>query len=214
MSDHSLELIRMVQRFNGDGFRVILVATRDISIGHTQDDNFHGLDIDLTAEGLLTFLDPLKDDAQASVVRLRELGVDTRILTGDNLGVAMKICSELKLVEQMDEVFSQAITEPELAKLEDTETFHKTIKHCKVFAKLTPIQKGQVIDSLKGQGEVVGMLGDGINDSLALRKADAGISVHKATNVAKDSADVVLTSKDLAVITDCFLIGRIIQGNT
>jgi Mg2+-importing ATPase len=125
----------------------------------------------------------------------------------------LKICRDLNLVQQTDEV-SEAITGAELAKLEDTDDFHKTIKHCKVFAKLTPIQKGQVIDSLKLQGEVVGMLGDGINDAIALRKADAGISVHTATNVAKDSADILLMDKNLSIIIYCVVIGRTTQGNT
>ena len=116
----------------------------------------------------------------------------------------------------MDEAFPQAVTGSELSALEETDMgdFHQTIKHCKLFAKLTPIQKGQVIDSLKLQGEVVGMLGDGINDAVALRKADAGISVHTATNVAKDSADILLVDKNLSIITDCVVIGRVTQGNT
>lgn len=213
---HRLDLSTRVEELNANGYRVILVATRDVSTSHRDDENFNfqGLDTDLTAEGLLTFLDPLKDDAQYSVARLQQLGVDTRILTGDNLGVALKICRDLKFVQQTDEVFPQAVTGSELSKLEETDEFHKTIKHCKVFAKLTPIQKGQVIDSLKLQGEVVGMLGDGINDAVALRKADAGISVHTATNVAKDSADILLTDKNLSVIVDCVLLGRITQGNT
>lgn len=108
---------------------------------------------------------------------MQELGIDTRVLTGDNLFVALKVCKDLNIVQEIDEEHSQAITGPELAKLTDSSEFHQTIKHCKVFAKLTPIQKGQVIDSLRSQGEVVGMLGDGINDAVALRKADAGISV-------------------------------------
>jgi Mg2+-importing ATPase len=125
----------------------------------------------------------------------------------------LKICRDLNLVQQTDEV-PEAIIGAELAKLEDTDDFHKTIKHCKVFTKLTPIQKGQVIDSLKLQGEVVGMLGDGINDGIALRKADAGISVHTATDVAKDAADILLIDKNLSMIIDCVVIGRTAQGNT
>ena len=79
---HYLDLRRRVQRFNANGYRVVLVATRDISKSYGDDAfDFHGLDTDLTAEGLLTFLDPLKDDAKASVARLQGLSVDTRILT-------------------------------------------------------------------------------------------------------------------------------------
>lgn len=83
INEKRLDLMRRVRRFNADGYRVILVATRDISKSYRDDDafNFQGLDTDLTVEGLLTFLDPLKDDAKSSVARLQELGVDTRILT-------------------------------------------------------------------------------------------------------------------------------------
>jgi len=128
----------------------------------------------------------------------------------------LKICYNLNLIQEMDEDFPRAITGSELAKLEvaDMGDFHQTIKHYKVFAKLTPIKKGQVIDGLKLQVEVVGMLGDGVNNAIALRKADAGISVHTATNVAKDSADILLMDKSLFIITECVVVGRIIQGNT
>lgn len=98
--------------------------------------------------------------------------------------------------------------------LEKTDDFHKSFEYGKAFAKPAPIQKGQIFDNLKAQGEVVGMLGDGINDAVAIRKADAGISVNAATNVAKASADIILVNKDLSIIIDCVVIGRAAQGNT
>ena len=113
----------------------------------------------------------------------------------------------------MEEGEIQAITGPELARVEDPIAFGHLVKHCKVFAKLTPTQKGQVVMSLKGQGEVVGMLGDGINDCVALRFADAGISVDSGMNVAKDCADIILTQKELSIIVDCVITGRITHGN-
>jgi P-type Mg2+ transporter len=108
----------------------------------------------------------------------------------------------------------QAITGSDLAKLEDTDEFHHVVKHCKIFAKLTPSQKGQVVMSLKSQGEVVGMLADGINDCVALRVADTGISVNTGANVAKDCADVILTEKELSIIVNCVVTGRLTHGNT
>jgi Mg2+-importing ATPase len=200
--------------FNNDGFRVILVATRVVSEYELDDESFEDLDTRMTVEGLLTFLDPPKDDAKASIQQLQALGVDVRVLTGDNLGVALKVCRTLELVGEVDEGEIQAITGPELARIEDEKLFDRTVKHCKIFAKLTPSQKGQVIMSLKGQGEVVGMLGDGINDCVALRFADAGISVDSGMSVAKDCADIILTQKELSIIVDCVTYGRITQGNT
>lgn len=174
---------------------------------------FEGLDRDLIVEGLLTFLDPPKDDAKSSIEQLRRLGVDTRVLTGDNLDVAMHVCRSLEIVQELDEENTQAITGHDLAQL-DGEEFRRLVKHCKVFAKLTPNQKGQVVMCLREQGEVVGMLGDGINDCVAVRDADVGISVDTGANAAKACADVILTEKELSIIVDCVKTGRITQGNT
>jgi len=99
-------------------------------------------------------------------------------------------------VSHVDEEEVQAITETDLAALHGTEEFDRVVKSCKIFAKLTPSQKGQVIMNLRGAGEVVGMLGDGINDCVALRYADAGISVDTGTNVAKECADGKLSFSD------------------
>jgi P-type Mg2+ transporter len=208
------EFTQRVAAFNSDGYRVIVVATRHVLDHELVRDDYRGLDRNMTVEGLLTFLDPPKDDAKASIQRLQELGVDVRVLTGDNLGVALKVCRTLELVQEVAEEGMQTITGPDLASLEGTEEFDNMVKRCKIFAKLTPTQKGQVITSLKGMGEVVGMLGDGINDCVALRFADAGISVDSGMNVAKDCADVILTQKELSIIVDCVITGRITHGNT
>lgn len=208
------EFTQRVAAYNTDGYRVIVVARRDVPDHELAQDDFHGLDQDMTVEGFLTFLDPPKDDAKVSIERLQHLGVDVRILTGDNLGVALKVCRTLGIVQDVAEEGMQTITGPDLANLEDTDEFDTVVKRCKVFAKLTPNQKGRVVKSLKNGGEVVGMLGDGINDCVALRFADAGISVDSGMNVAKDCADVILTQKELSIIVDCVITGRITHGNT
>jgi Mg2+-importing ATPase len=208
------ELCKRAGAFNSEGYRAVLVASRVIEDNEMEGHpTFQGLDSDMVLEGILTFLDPPKDDAKVSLAQLQELGVDVRILTGDNLDVAMKVCRTLETVKEVDEENVLAINGQDLAKLEGEE-FDHLVKHCKVFAKLTPQQKGQVIMSLKKQGEIVGMLGDGINDCVALRDADAGISVDTGANASKDCADVVLTQKQLSIIVDCVRIGRITQGNT
>lgn len=213
--DRATDLNKRVGALNSDGYRVVLVASREVKeIINGEETNFDGYDDGMTVEGLLTFLDPPKDDAKASIARLQGLGVDVRVLTGDNIGVAMKVCRDLEIVKDYDDEHIQAITGPELARLEADE-FHDIVKHCKIFAKLTPNQKGEVISSLREKhGEVVGMLGDGINDCVALRFADAGISVDTGANVAKDCADVILTKKELSIIVDSVVVGRTTQGNT
>ncbi len=183
------QLMQRAAAFNGDGYRVIVVATKEIGQNDLEDKDFLGdLESDMTFEGLLTFLDPPKDDAAASIARLQALGVDVKVLTGDNLGVALKVCRTLNLVTELDEGGVQAITGPDLAMLQPDE-IKDVVKTCKVFAKLTPSQKAQVVTSLQNGGENVGMLGDGVNDCVALRFADVGISVDTGAAVAKSCAD-------------------------
>lgn len=185
------KLAQQVAYLNAEGYRVIVVATKELhNFAHTGDELFEDLESNMTLEGLLTFLDPPKDDAATAIARLQNLGVDVRILTGDTLGVAMKVCRALNIVTHVEGDEMQAITGPDLAKLEeDPEAFDRVVGSCKVFAKVTPGQKAQVVRSLKRSGHCVGMLGDGINDCIALRHADVGISVDSATGVAKDAAD-------------------------
>ncbi|KAE8448503.1 hypothetical protein EG329_009384 [Mollisiaceae sp. DMI_Dod_QoI] len=188
--------------------------TEEVSASKLQvDDNVAALDVDMVVEGFLTFLDPPKPDAKESIARLQDLGVDVRVLTGDNLAVATKVCRSLELIKHVDEEHIQAITGSDLAKLKGDE-YDKVVKHCKIFAKLTPSQKGEVIMSLKKQDGVVGMLGDGINDCVAPRFADVGISVDTGANVAKDCADVILTRKQFSIICEAVIIGRLTYGNT
>lgn len=208
-------LLKQVTGLNNDGHRVILVATKEINERQIRDeDALLDADSNMTVEGLLTFLDPPKEDAAPSIHRLQTLGVEVKVLTGDNLGVAMKVCRSLDLVQEAEEGTIQAIDGPDLAKLEGTEDYDEVLKTCQVFAKLTPKQKGEVVLRLKAMGKCVGFLGDGINDSVALRFADVGISVDTGANVAKECADVILTEKALGIIVDCVTTGRITHGNT
>lgn len=196
------------------GFRVLLVARREVSAADMEAaGSIEELESSMTLEGMLTFLDPVKDDALESVTRLRVAGVETKILTGDNMAVAINICQQIKLAGDLDSDDIEAITGPELALLEGEE-FDETIARCKVFAKLTPTQKGQVISHLKRAGHCVGMLGDGVNDCLAIRAADVGISVDSGSRAAKDAADVILTEKGLNIIADAVRIGRVTHGNS
>ncbi|KAM0518695.1 hypothetical protein ACHAP6_006675 [Verticillium nonalfalfae] len=197
------------------GYRVLMVATRQIpDFVHDDEDSFENIESNMTLEGMLTFLDPVKDDAAESVARLRASGVEVKILTGDNLGVAVNICQAINLVDMVDHDDLQAITGPELARLEGTDEYDEMVLKCKVFAKLTPMQKAQIVNRLKAAGNCVGMLGDGVNDCIALRAADVGVSVDSGTRAAKDSADVILTEKGLDIIADGVRVGRVTQGNS
>ncbi|KAL1998886.1 hypothetical protein VTN02DRAFT_5423 [Thermoascus thermophilus] len=208
-------LSQRCSRLNSQGYRVLLTAVKELRLPDLDDsERMEELESNMTVGGILTFLDPPKEDAALSISRLQDLGVDIRILTGDSLGTALKICQTLNIIQSVDSDDRQAITGPELARLEGTAEFADAVKSCKLFAKLTPIQKSQVVEILRGAGNCVGMLGDGINDCVALRAADVGISVDSAVTVAKDCADVILTEKALDIIVDCVTTGRVTHGNT
>jgi len=129
-----------------------------------------------------------------------------KVLTGDNLDVSLKVYHSLDLVTAIDNEHIQAINGPDISLLEDVD-FCKVIKHCKIFAKLTLTQKGQVITSLKCQNEIVDMLSDGINSCIALHTIACRISMDKGTNVAKDCPDIIFTENKLSIVTDSALIG-------
>ncbi|PHH88453.1 hypothetical protein CDD83_7518 [Cordyceps sp. RAO-2017] len=206
---------------NKDGYRVLLVAEKALSRAELDDvDGLHDLDSHMTLEGLLSFIDPPKEDAAESIAQLRDLGVQVKVLTGDSLPVALNVCQSLGLFgpgagdeAAGDDV--QAITGPQLAELEDApDAFDAMVRSCRVFAKLSPQQKALVVGSLRQAGHCVGMLGDGINDCMALRRADVGISVDSGASVAKDCADLILTEKGLGIIVSSVKTGRITHGNT
>ncbi|RSL42897.1 hypothetical protein CEP54_015307 [Fusarium duplospermum] len=146
--------------------------------------------------GAMTVLCSDKTGTKDAVARLTGLGVRVKVLTGDSLPDA------------------EAITGPDLAALEGSDEFDLAVERCAVFAKVTPKQKSMIVTSLQKAGHCVGMLGDGINDCIALRDADVGISVDSGAGVAKDCADLILTEKGLLIIVQSVTLGRITHGNT
>lgn len=215
---HRSTLKEQVRTLNAQGYRVLLVATKQLVQARLDtEDSFEDIETSMTAHGLLTFVDPPKPDAAESIRQLKTLGVDVKVLTGDNLAVALNVCRALELVQREDELDSdgpQAMTGSELANLPDGDEFDEAVASCKVFAKVSPDQKESIVASLKKKGHAVGMLGDGMNDCLALRKADVGISVDSAAGAAKDCADFILTEKGLGIIVESVTIGRITHANS
>lgn len=210
-----LRFLKQVHAYNDDGYRVLAVASRTLPKHHLNAKTEHDLERDMILEGILKFLDPPRDDAESAIAKLQELGVEVKILTGDSVRIALKLCRSLKIVS--DDVESmgslRAVTGPELAKLSPSD-FHAAVSEASVLAKLTPTQKGAVVRALKEGGRSVGMLGDGINDCIALSVADVGMTVNNAVSVAKDCADIILTEKRLRTVVSAICIGRTTHGNT
>ena len=194
----------MTRRLNEDGLRVLVVAIKQGNPGGRS----YGLadEAGLTAIGCLAFLDPPKDSAATAIAALREHGVAVKVITGDNEAVTRKICREVGL--EVNHSAQGRDIEP----LDDA-TLDALVARTVVFAKMSPLQKARVVRSLQRQGHTVGFLGDGINDAPALREADVGISVDSATDIAKESADIILLEKNLMVLEEGVIEGRITFGN-
>ncbi|POA72632.1 magnesium-translocating P-type ATPase [Pseudomonas sp. GW531-T4] len=199
-------LLELAEEYNRDGFRVLLVGTRDLAPGQTRQQYSASDERELIIEGFLTFLDPPKETAGPAIAALRENGVTVKVLTGDNPIVTAKICREVGL-----EV-GQPLLGRDIEHMDDA-VLARLVEERTVFAKLTPLQKSRVLKALQANGHTVGFLGDGINDAPALRDADVGISVDSGTDIAKESADIILLEKSLMVLEEGVIKGRETFGN-
>jgi P-type Mg2+ transporter len=195
---------RTVAGLFDDGLRVVAVAERsDMHQADPQPED----ERDLTLVGFLTFKDPPKDDAGTSVAKLNALGIQVKIITGDNGAVAARVCKDI------DVPLGAVLSGTDVDRLDD-DALSAAIPDTTVFARVSPEQKSRVIKVARRRGEDVAFLGDGVNDAIALHAADVGISVESATDVAKDAADIVLLDKDLGVLADGVREGRRIFANT
>ncbi|WP_236000065.1 magnesium-translocating P-type ATPase [Bradyrhizobium uaiense] len=189
---------------NSDGFRVVAVAYREMEPSKTaysvQDE------ADLTLLGYIAFLDPPKESAREAIATLARKGVQVKVLTGDNEIITRKICREVQLET------GEILLGSRIAQMSDAE-LAEVAGHTTVFAKLNPEQKERVVRALHAKGHVVGFLGDGINDSPALKAADVGISVDTAVDIAKESADIILLEKSLLVLQEGVTEGRKVFAN-
>jgi P-type Mg2+ transporter len=180
------------ESLSNDGFRVLAVATKELSgkqICSKEDER------QLVLKGYVAFLDPPKDTAGRAIEALHKHGVAVKILTGDNHLVSRKVCKDVGLSGD------PMLLGGDVEKMSDAELAEAAEKTT-LFARLSPAHKRRVIRVLRGKGHVVGFMGDGINDAPALRAADIGISVDTATDIAKESADLILIEKDLMPIFD------------
>jgi Mg2+-importing ATPase len=186
------------------GSRVVAVATRSApSLERLGPDDERELEL----AGFLLFLDPPKVSAKESLARLARLGIEVKVVTGDNPKVAEKVCESIGLGSV------GTLTGPEIERLDDR-ALADSLGRVTIFARVSPEQKARIIRAQRVTAHDIGFLGDGVNDALALHVADVGISVESAVDVAKDAADVVLLEKDLGVLANGVVEGRRIFSNT
>jgi P-type Mg2+ transporter len=187
------------QKLNSDGLRVIAVAYKVIP----PDQSHYAIadESNLILLGNIAFLDPPKDSAAQALRALKRNGVDVKILTGDNEIITRKICKDVGLPVQNVLLGSdiEALSDDALAEAAANTT---------IFAKFSPTQKAKIIQVLRQKGNIVGYMGDGINDAAALREADVGISVDTAADIAKEAADIILLEKNLLVLESGVTEGR------
>ena len=186
------------------GMQVIALAEKNKYPGS---ENFNSsYECEMTFVGFVGFLDPPKSGVKTILNKLKKVGVKTKILTGDNPYATKSICSLSGLND------SKILLGSDVDKMSDKE-LKEEIEHIDVFARLNPLQKERVVSLYKENGHVVGFMGDGVNDAPSLSKADIGISVNTATDIAKEASDIILLERNLNVIYDGIVEGRKVYGN-
>jgi Mg2+-importing ATPase len=192
------------EELSSDGFRTLGVAYRNIAA-----DSQFGKDQEsgMIFSGFLALFDPPKPNIINTIKNLKNLGVSLKVITGDNHLAAANLSRQVGLNN------AKILTGSELDQLSDTSLIKK-VGETEVFAEIEPNQKERIIIALKKAGNVVGYMGDGINDASAIHAADVGISVDSAVDVAKEAADIVLLEKDLSVLVQGVLEGRATFSNT
>lgn len=184
---------------NKDGLRVIAICKKNVT---SQNDFSVNDESNMILTGFIGFLDPPKESAAGAIKRMNEAGIRVIVLTGDNAEVTGCICKKVGIKT------SKIILGSEIDKLPDSGVIRLLKRKHNVFAKLSPIQKARIIRLLKVSGNVVGYMGDGINDTPSLTNSDVGVSVDTAVDIAKETADIILLEKDLNVLLDGVTEGR------
>lgn len=189
---------------HNDGMHVIAICEKleypGINIFNASDEK------EMVFIGYVAFLDPPKKDVKVALEELKKAGVTVKVLTGDSALVTKNICNQVGI--EVGEV----LTGKDIETMSDGELLKK-VEATNIFARLAPMQKERVVNALRKNGHVVGYMGDGVNDAPSLRAADVGISVDSATDIAKESSDIILLEKSLMVLKDGVIEGRRIYGN-
>ncbi len=198
------EVEKRFEELSARGLRVLGIAYKNLGSEKviTKDS-----ETGMTFLGFLTLFDPIKPKVADTIADLKRLGISLKVITGDNRLVAGV------LSQQVGFPTPAIIAGSDLLQMSDEALLGK-VNTTDVFAEVEPNQKERIILALKKAGNVVGYMGDGINDASALHAADVGLSVDSAVDVAKESADIVLLEKDLGVLVQGVREGRKTFANT
>ncbi|TLU81783.1 MAG: magnesium-translocating P-type ATPase [Chlorobium sp.] len=198
------QIMERYKQLSSEGYRTLGVAWK---AGNPQQNFTRKDESGMIFLGFVTFFDPPKEHVQATIQNLEKLGVALKIITGDNALVAASLGRQIGIANPV------VLSGPEIRKMSDLALMQQAVR-TNIFAEVEPNQKERIILSLKKSGNVVGFMGDGINDASALHAADVGISVDSAVDVAKEAAEIVLLNHDLKVLEQGIIEGRKTFTNT
>ena len=186
-----------------DGYRVIAIAYKEIE----KKKEYSERDLErLMFVGLVAFIDPVRSDASSAIKECKKAGITTIMITGDHPLTAYAIAKKLGIASRKSEVCDTVLLNDELKKGE--KHFDNFIKGKKVFTRMSPLDKLEIVNSLKRSGEFVAVTGDGVNDSPALKSANIGIAMGNGTDVSKDVSDMIILNDSFASIVDGVREGR------
>ena len=201
----------MIQNINKNAENLAKQGMQVIALASKRE--YRGKDIfnsddekEMTFIGFVAFLDPPKKEVKSTIKKLKEYGITTKILTGDNQYATENICNLVGIED------SKILLGTDIDRMPDGE-LAKKVEEVNVFARMNPLQKERIIKALRKNGHVVGYMGDGVNDAPSLHNADVGICVDSATDIAKEASDILLLEKSLQVVYDGVIEGRKVYGN-
>ena len=200
------EVLNDLKEMTSESLRVLAFAYRKVKPGEGFDDK-DGLENDLIFVGLVGMMDPPRKEAQDAVTLCKKAGINVVMITGDHKDTAAAIASEIGILNG-----GKVLTGSDLDKLNDDE-FKEIVEDVNVYARVFPEQKVRIVDALRSRGQVVSMTGDGVNDAPALKKAAIGVAMGSGTDVAKESADMLLQDDNFATIVKAVKEGRTIFDN-
>ena len=204
LDEKQAQIMEHYEQLSTEGYRTLGVAWK---AGNPQQDFTRKDESEMIFLGFVSFFDPPKEDVQETIQNLEKLGVALKIITGDNALVAASLGRQIGIAKPV------VLSGQKIRKMSDRALMHQSVR-TDIFAEVEPNQKERIILSLKKSGNVVGFMGDGINDATALHAADVGISVDSAVDVAKEAAEIVLLNHDLKVLEQGIIEGRKTFTNT
>ncbi|WP_048189915.1 calcium-translocating P-type ATPase, PMCA-type [Methanobacterium sp. SMA-27] len=204
--ENRMEVLDDLKEMTSEALRVLALAYRKMGSDEGFDDKA-ALENDLIYVGLVGMMDPPRKEAKEAVALCEKAGIKVVMITGDNKDTAAAIASEIGILKD-----GNVLTGSDLEKIDD-DKFKDMVQNVSVYARVFPEQKVRIVEALKSQGQVVAMTGDGVNDAPALKKAAIGVAMGSGTDVAKESADMLLQDDNFATIVEAVKEGRTIFDN-